>query len=528
MLIVTVVPNITLAQSAPFTVTSVSAVTTFNNNTDSVLLNGKHVIKVKSGNSGVYIAKNVLSRLINTSGKNTPTPAGFAVTSLAPEVTVGPYNDEAFYLKPNTEYSITTNTTWDTNQMFAGAYYSALKEIYYTTSATTSAYTSVQALDFRTPVVAVVGEKAPYLTSVIPSYPSTVVQGDLITITGERLAGGKVFVANYDTGIPSGNPVQLTVASSTQSTLKATIPTTLRVGKYLIYLTNNSGQSNSYVITVSAASTRNSITGVLVNGSNTSSWVQGTNKNVYWSTRGNVPTVDVLVCIEPSNCFFAYKNIVNNEKVNNVRVGTNIPVGSKAYIKVRQAGTETVAGKSPSFTVTTGTGSPLISLRSASQSVTAGDGVNDDVGTFTIKFDVTALDDTLYLPMKTSGYIYQVQKNGVTVATTSGISTFIDRTTSEISPLGNALIEEGEKHTFELISSVALPQAGTVGQYRLVLSGVKWDKQDKATLANTATVDFKTPYAALSSIDSNSQVASVNSGLQNVFDRIKTWIGFAN
>lgn len=85
-----------------------------------------------------------------------------------------------------------------------------------------------------------------------------------------------------------------------------------------------------------------------------SSVVQGANVGrITWDSE-NVDRVDVLVCYETGSrdrCFYAQRNIANEGSRPQVRVGTNVPVGSEAYIKVRKAGDNSVAVQSRTFDV---------------------------------------------------------------------------------------------------------------------------------------------------------------------------------
>ncbi len=113
-------------------------------------------------------------------------------------------------------------------------------------------------------------------------------------------------------------------------------------------------KTNSLIL----AGTASTISNVRVDTSNDTiptTWVQATSKPIRWSTTGSVPRVDILVCYLRTGlsdaCFYAHNNIANTGSVANVRVGTNVPLNSQAYIKVRKAGTDSISAKSAQFQV---------------------------------------------------------------------------------------------------------------------------------------------------------------------------------
>ena len=143
---------------------------------------------------------------------------------------------------------------------------------------------------------------------------------------------------------------------------------------------------------------------------------------------------------------------------------------------------------------------PVISFVSASTDVVAGTSANDDVGTFNIKFKVTAVGDDIYLPSNSSSYTYRVDRNGVAVVASSTSSTVSNNTNSSQTANGNYLIEEGESQTLTLTVSAPLPYVGTAGQYRVALTGIKWGTTDSSATSKTlilANNAFVTNYVVL-------------------------------
>jgi Putative peptidoglycan binding domain. len=150
-----------------------------------------------------------------------------------------------------------------------------------------------------------------------------------------------------------------------------------------------------------------------------------------------------------------------------------------------------------------------LSLVSVSAVPTAGPSANDDVGTFTIKFKVTAVGDNVYVSSLANATLAGVLTSGYTsanvdragTATVGGTSVVLANVTdTSLTSVGNYLIEEGASETFELTTAVQLPAAGAAGLFRTALAGVSWSTSDVYPVANSYTSNldaFKTAYISL-------------------------------
>ncbi len=149
-----------------------------------------------------------------------------------------------------------------------------------------------------------------------------------------------------------------------------------------------------------------------------------------------------------------------------------------------------------------------LTLVSTATSVAAGTSANDDAGTFTIKFKVTAVGDAVYVSSladattgaNTSGKTsVLVDRSGT--ATTGGVSVVLVNTTdTDLTSVGNYLIEEGSSETFELTTAVQLSATQTTGLFRAALGGVRWLTTDSYPVTNSYTSNldtFKTSYINL-------------------------------
>jgi hypothetical protein len=149
---------------------------------------------------------------------------------------------------------------------------------------------------------------------------------------------------------------------------------------------------------------------------------------------------------------------------------------------------------------------------SQSTSVTTGQSANDDLGTFIIRFKVTAVGDTVYMSSIATSALsasnntannFIVDRSGTaTVGGVSGTLTMINIDSSsedDLTAAGNYTIEEGETRTFELVATVQLPTAGAAGQFKATLGDLQWNTDNSTTYQSyTQNLDsFKTSYAGL-------------------------------
>lgn len=171
----------------------------------------------------------------------------------------------------------------------------------------------------------------------------------------------------------------------------------------------------------------------------------------------------------------------------------------------------TATGKAQQFFVN-GIGLTLVSVETSNS---AGQSANDDLGTFKIKYKVTAIGDTIYVSSlvdaKTSAAVTTGKTSVLvergTTGTTGGVTVTLQNVTDTTinddtgSDTGLFAIEEGESETMLVTATVQLPTAGAAGQYRLTLNGVSWTtNEEDATPDNayTSSLDsFTTGYYGL-------------------------------
>ncbi|MCE9628934.1 MAG: hypothetical protein K8Q91_02985 [Candidatus Vogelbacteria bacterium] len=310
-----------------------------------------HTVKVKTGAVPIYVSEYQGISLVHNTNKQTPGQSSSLASSTASVYAPGLYGGKAWSIPANSEKTFTYIYKWDSSKLFAGSYYSHFYNLGYVTnpSNTNDTHSSVS-LSQKTNTIAIVGEKGPYIST---TSPMSLTLGSPVTVSGERLSNSKVFLIPYYNLIPEGSPIELVIVSSSATNIVANVPNNILTGQYLLEIRNNTnGNSNRVERTVISGA---SISNVLVGTSTPSTWVQATSKSVQWTTTGSVPNVDVSVCYLRTGlsdaCFFAYQNIANTGSVSNVRVGTNVPLNSMAYVKVRKAGTDAVMAKSSTFKV---------------------------------------------------------------------------------------------------------------------------------------------------------------------------------
>lgn len=141
----------------------------------------------------------------------------------------------------------------------------------------------------------------------------------------------------------------------------------------------------------------------------------------------------------------------------------------------------------------------MVELVSTSETATTGTSANDDTGTFTIKFKVTAVGDDVYLATVVGNSVtYVIDASGTA---TSGVSAVIvNNTDTDLTSTYNWLIEEGESETLTLTVVKNTTPAPSGGLYRVSLTGIKWDTDDDQTPDNTYSSnldEFRTDYLNL-------------------------------
>lgn len=160
---------------------------------------------------------------------------------------------------------------------------------------------------------------------------------------------------------------------------------------------------------------------------------------------------------------------------------------------------------------------PIVTFVSAEESITTGTSANDDVGTFTIKYNVEAFGDTIYVSddaaptvaatipdstIATDGVRYAIDFGGTLTVPTSGYySDAVTFTTSGGATAGtNAVqLQEGEDADFTLTVSKTNYAGSPAGLYRVLLKAIGWATSDTTTfnVYDFNLEDYKTDYESL-------------------------------
>lgn len=143
-----------------------------------------------------------------------------------------------------------------------------------------------------------------------------------------------------------------------------------------------------------------------------------------------------------------------------------------------------------------------VTLVSTNTDAQVGTSVNDDIGLFTIKFKVTAVGSDVYLSSVAGakGVQFLVDRAGVPALSAGVQAALANVTDTDLTAAGLYRIDEGNGETFQLTATAQLPAAGTAGQYRASVTGIKWGVTDNVNLPNflnTGLEALKTSYKAL-------------------------------
>lgn len=159
----------------------------------------------------------------------------------------------------------------------------------------------------------------------------------------------------------------------------------------------------------------------------------------------------------------------------------------------------------------------MVTFVSASEAVTTGNSANDDVGTFTIKYNVEAFGEDVYVSddaaattvssipdatLATDGVRYTIDLGGTATVPAAGLySDAVTFTTSGGASLtgGHALLQEGEDAEFTLTVSKTNSAGSPAGLYRVLLRAIGWNTDNSSTynVYDFDLEDYKTDYESL-------------------------------
>lgn len=152
-----------------------------------------------------------------------------------------------------------------------------------------------------------------------------------------------------------------------------------------------------------------------------------------------------------------------------------------------------------------------VTFVSATETVDANDGADDDTGTFVIKYRVEAVDGTIFVSdsaavttassitagtISGDGTLYRLDKAGTAVTEDlSDVITFTQGDGAEDSAGGNIELEDGESAEVTLtVAKTNNGDAGDNGLYRVIMQAIGWNTNDSSTFTvyDFDLEDFKT------------------------------------
>ena len=124
----------------------------------------------------------------------------------------------------------------------------------------------------------------------------------------------------------------------------------------------------------------------------------------------------------------------------------------------------------------------------STSAVSSAEAASPDSGTFTIKFKMTAVGDTIYVSSVAADATNETVDVGGTTTTAGSITRVLTNSTdTSKTSVGNYQIDEDQSETFTLTISVPNGAGGTTGLYTAALAGFLWDTSDDIAPANTYT-----------------------------------------
>ncbi len=191
--------------------------------------------------------------------------------------------------------------------------------------------------------------------------------------------------------------------------------------------------------------------------------------------------------------------------VTNFRIPINSTIANPGNCFLTITNTNGASNKIP-FTINFDTAltpvvRPELTLLSTATDVNGGPNSNDDIGLFSIKFRVTAIEGNIYVPtIASTATNFTVERNGLATTTKNISASLVDNTDTSLTQMGNYLVEEGESEDFTLTVAVPLGSGLNSGLYRTSLTGFKWSTVDRVSPSNVYTTNldsFKTAYKVL-------------------------------
>ncbi len=267
------------------------------------------------------------------------------------------------------------------------------------------------------------------------------------------LLKGKIKLDGTSDALLNEFPVTLTAeASSTQAVSAITGSVTLKIG--------------DQEFTESVSSSSNSATVVF----NNLDFSLDAGKTVSFEVLADVNDIDAGVFDEGNSL----KADVTSTNRNYIDVENS--EGDQLDDSSEKSGTAT--GEAQEFR----TSGIMLSLVSASGPTPDNSNPNDDLGTFTLKFKVTAVGDTVYVSSLADAQLSGNTNGKTTIlvdragtATVGGVTASIENDTdTTLNTAGLWEIAENDSETLILTTTVQLPAAGLGGVYHAILGGVRW------------------------------------------------------
>jgi uncharacterized repeat protein (TIGR02543 family) len=228
---------------------------TYNSAQQESALTASFNVSVSGGSQGVNIPNAPTVSFLNQNGTNSEVDINS--TTLSPtsgssgtrnvSTILNNYGQNMYVVPAGQTVSFTVSATVNPQQLFANTYHATLAFLGANETTVANNWFELQVPANQTNAVTVVGEIAPYITSVSPN-PATV--GQTVTITGQRLTASIYIDGQVLSNVPTNG-------NSNGTTLSFTLPS-LSNGNHTISMNTSSGASNKVSFQVTGASSNQS------------------------------------------------------------------------------------------------------------------------------------------------------------------------------------------------------------------------------------------------------------------------------
>lgn len=230
---------------------------TYDSSKREALLTAKFTINVYGGDNGFYLYPYPYIGFRNSSGQvfyvNTQKTQSLIPISNITKAT-DLYGQTIYFVPAKSTVKFSAIATVDPKSLFAGKYYAAVDGLLGYVSPTSTNIIKIGVNSDNTNIKTIIGEITPYISSLAPQQAKA---GDSVTITGQRLNLGEVYIDNlplssYAPNVPTTVKVDGTGLGFTIPNLSTSSKPNFSPGWHVVTVSSPNGMSNGVGLQVLA------------------------------------------------------------------------------------------------------------------------------------------------------------------------------------------------------------------------------------------------------------------------------------